>query len=126
MRLASRGVINNAAFYRPNDNLTRAEYLKIVIRSTGWIIPATGLSIPFNDVSENQWYAPYVSLALSKGMITSANMSFHPNSPITRAEATKIIVAALGVNVSQISTFTFTDLDHTSDLSKYVEMAKIL
>jgi hypothetical protein len=77
-------------------------------------------------VPENQWYAPYVSLALSKGMITSANRSFNPNSPITRAEATKIIVAALGVDVNQINTFTFTDLDQTSDLSKYVEMAKIL
>jgi hypothetical protein len=35
-KLVSRGIIDNALRYRPNDRLTRAEFLKIVINTAGW------------------------------------------------------------------------------------------
>lgn len=86
-------------------------------------IPET-TNLPFDDVATNIWYAPYVSLALSRGMITGANASFRPNAPITRAEATKILMTAPGVRINEPSVITFVDLDPTSDLTKYVEAAK--
>lgn len=82
------------------------------------------MNIPFDDVSTDIWYAPYVSLALSKGMITGANASFRPNDPITRAEATKILMTAPGKQIDEPSMITFVDLDPTSDLTKYIEAAK--
>ena len=33
VHLASRGIIDNAKLYRPDDGLTRAEFLKIIINS---------------------------------------------------------------------------------------------
>ncbi len=69
LKLVVRGIVDNVEFYRPDANLTRAEFLKIVINTTGWNVPTQNLYIPFNDVSLSAWYAPYVSLALSKGMI---------------------------------------------------------
>lgn len=69
IRLVTRGIIDNVISYQPDASLTRAEFLKIVINSTGWDLPTTtgtGLDIPFNDVSLTVWYAPYVSLARSK------------------------------------------------------------
>jgi len=93
-RLVTRGVIDNALYYNPNASLTRAEFLKIVILTTGWMIPATGLSTPFSDVPDNSWYERYTSLALSKGMIQSSSR-FRPNDPISRAEATKILTIVL-------------------------------
>lgn len=93
-RLVIRGIVNNVAYYRPDDNLTRAEFLKIALNTTGWSMTGQ-LDTLFNDVSMSDWYAPYVTLALSRGMITGANMSFRPNDPITRAEATKILIGAL-------------------------------
>lgn len=119
-----RGIVNNVEFYHPDASLTRAEFLKIVINSTGWNVPTANMYIPFNDVSANIWYAPYVSLALSKGMITGARSSFHPNDPITRAEAAKILMTAPGVTINEPSVITFVDLDRYSDLTKYVEAAK--
>lgn len=56
-------------------------------------------------------------------MISSANKNFRPNDTITRAEAMKILMVALGTKTDGIR-ITFTDLDASSDLAKYVEAAK--
>lgn len=66
LRLVTRGIIDNSNFYRGDDGLTRAEFLKIVIRTTGWELPLSNTSLPFKDIVMNGWYEPYVSLALSR------------------------------------------------------------
>lgn len=119
-RLALRWVIDNALYFNPDASLTRAEFLKIVILSTGWDIPSTSLNTPFNDVKENSWYQRYTSLALSKGMIRSA-ARFRPNDPISRAEATKILTIVLWVTVNEPTTMTFVDVSRNSTLVKYIE-----
>lgn len=123
IKLVIRGIVDNVAYYNPNTNLSRAEFLKIVINTTGWVVPTTNLNIPFNDVSTNTWYAKYVSLALSKGMIRS-DTRFRPNDSITRAEATKILMVTLWVNVMDPPiAMTFVDVNYNSDLAKYIETA---
>lgn len=126
IRLVVRGIINNVILYRPNDNLTRAEFLKIAIRTTGWTLPIVDLNIPFDDVRDNSWYAQYVSLALTKGMINGDANSFRPNYTITRAEATKIIMVALWVTISEPTALTFVDTNINSDLTKYIKAAAYL
>ena len=59
-------------------------------------------------------------------MITSSNVSFRPNYTITRAEATKILMVALGVTISEPTSMTFVDVNAASDLAKYIEGAKFL
>jgi hypothetical protein len=113
------------SFYHPDASLTRAEFLKIVINTTGWPVPTTGLNIPFNDVPANLWYAPYASLALSKGMIQSSTR-FRPNDPITRSEVSKILTTALGVVVTDPTTLTYSDVSSTMTLVKYIEAATSL
>lgn len=123
--VALRGIINNVAYYHPEGSLTRAEFLKIVINTTGWAVPTTGLDMPFYDVSTDVWYARYTSLALSKGMIQRSTM-FRPNDSVTRAEASKILIIALGVTVNEVSSMTYIDVSHTMTLAKYVEAVTFL
>ena len=92
--LVSRSIINNTTYYRPEDRLTRAEFLKIVINTAGWSVPSMNTTLPYNDVSLNSWYAKYTSFALAKGMIQTSSR-FRPNDTITRAEAMKILMIAL-------------------------------
>lgn len=119
-----RGIVDNIAYYRPDDSLTRAEFLKIVINSAGWDISTTNRQTGFDDVPEDIWYAPYISLALSREMITGANANFRPNDRITRAEATKSLITTSGLQAQEPSTTAFADLDMTSDLTKYIEAAR--
>lgn len=116
-------MVNNAEKYNPDNNLTRAEFLKIIMNAAGWKI-GTGTTAVFSDVPSDMWYAPYVSLALSKGMI-SPNTQFRPNDTISRAEAAKIIVKIFGVKTAPVKG-TFADMDVSSDLTQYAEVAKTL
>lgn len=125
IRLVARGVINNVEKYYPDNNLTRAEFLKIAMNAAGWKTSATGTTT-FRDVATNAWYAPYVSLALSKNIITNKNMDFRPNDPVSRAEAAKIMVGILGAETANTSTSSFADVNPYSDLAKYIEVAKTL
>ena len=87
-------------------------------------MPSLDRDIPFEDVPFSAWYAPYISLALSRGMITGTNRNFRPNDKISRAEAAKILMTAPGKNVNEPTTITFDDLDLTSNLTKYIEAAR--
>ena len=96
-----------------------------MINTTGWPVPTNGLNIPFSDVPTTLWYAPYVSLALSKGMIQSSTR-FRPNDTITRAEVSKILTVALGVVVTDPVTLTYSDVSRAMTLVQYVEAATSL
>ena len=122
--LVSRGVVTNTEKYNPDNNLTRAEFLKIAINAAGWEV-GTGTTAIFADVTTNVWYAPYVSLAVSRGIITNKSTNFRPNDTISRAEAAKIIVGIFGGNTANKKT-SFADVDDSSDLAKYIEVAKNL
>lgn len=98
--------------------------MKIAFNAAGIKTTATGTT-SFKDVASDSWYSPYVSLALSKGIVSDKNTNFRPNDSISRAEAAKIIVGIFGANVVNTET-TFTDVDATSDLAKYIETAKSL
>lgn len=123
-KLVTRGIIDNVEKYNPDNNLTRAEFLKIAFNTAGWETSATGTTV-FKDVASDVWYAPYVSLAVSKGIISSKSMNFRPNDTISRAEAAKIIVGIFGGNTAN-KKITFADVYGSSDLAKYIETAKDL
>jgi hypothetical protein len=119
--LALRGVVNNAQEYRPEGNLTRAEFLKIVGNSSGWKLGSTASS--FTDVKSTDWYASYVAYAVSKGIISSGS-KFRPNDTITRAEVAKILIGALGKTPSASKSSSFLDVSVTNSLFAFIQAAK--
>jgi hypothetical protein len=123
-RLMVRGVVNNSTEFKPDNNLTRAEFLKIVYNASGQEVSEIS-ETTFNDVSSTAWYAPYVSLALKQGVISAKNTNFRPNDTITRGEVAKILVGVFGVS-PQADAMSFFDVDSTSDLAKYIETTKSL
>ena len=125
IRLITRGIVLNTS-YQPDADITRAEFLKIVIGATGWDIPNPNSTLWFDDIEIRNWYTRYIGVAIDKWLITTANMSFRPNYSITRGEAAKILIQSLGVNISQPTSLSFVDTDMTSDLTKYIEAAKYL
>ncbi|MEK8017411.1 MAG: S-layer homology domain-containing protein, partial [Candidatus Parabeggiatoa sp.] len=76
----------------------RAELVVAVVRALEQgNTPEPLTTSPFNDVSINDWFAPYVQYAKDMGLIQGCdidNTLFCPSDSINRAAATKIIVAA--------------------------------
>lgn len=73
--------------YRPNDNITRAEFAKLIVSAFNIKAEKSG----FRDVATDSWYEPYVTVAAGAGIIQGYDGYFSPDSPITRQDAAVII-----------------------------------
>lgn len=78
--------------FKPNNPVTRAEALKIILKAAG-VELGTGAG-NFDDVdSVNDWFASYTAYAKEIGLIGGyTDGTFRGNQPITRAEVCKIVV----------------------------------
>ena len=104
--------------FGPNNNLLRAELVSILTKclKIQETIPENSNSKPFQDVEPTAWYASAIKSAKDLGWIEgNADGTFAPLAPITRAEATKIILLSKYQDKEiQNSIPSFTD---TPDLS---------
>ena len=103
------GIINGYGdTFLPENNITRAEFIKILCMSFG--ASASGES-EFEDVNANDWYAPYINAAYKMGIAQGSNGKFNPNVQITRQDAATLAVRfaeAHGMRFAE-SASTFSD-----------------
>ncbi len=85
----NKGWVEKADLFRPEDAITRAEFVKIVNRAFGFKTKAS--NEPFIDVQTNNWYYDDVRIAIKAGYITTAQNKFRPNDPISREEVAAIV-----------------------------------
>ena len=94
---------NSIDMFRPWDNMNRAEFVKTLVAAS-WISTDNVASAWFSDVT-NQWFAPFVNAAASKGIIdgpmSSKGNKFFPNDNISRAAAVKIALWAFSVDADK-------------------------
>ncbi len=74
--------------FKPNSNITRAEFIKIINRVFNFTSEAEE---GFSDVNKNDWFYSEVRKSVKAGYISIANKQFRPNDNITREEAAAII-----------------------------------
>ena len=83
---------------RPNNALTRAEALKIVLNASG--IKRSNYEHSFTDI-EDSWLDSYVGFAFFNNIISGTTFNtFSPNAPISRIELAKIIFHVLQLKES--------------------------
>lgn len=88
--------------FKPNRQITRAEFSKMVCLAKGWDLESSSTPPSFNDVGQNHWAFRYIETARNRGAIAGyPDGSFGPNKNITRAELCKIICLANNYNLSQ-------------------------
>ncbi|MDD2565884.1 MAG: S-layer homology domain-containing protein [Candidatus Gracilibacteria bacterium] len=87
-------IIDGKLSFRPNDSITRAESISILLNLANIPVDKTVSSTNFIDI-ENKWMNPYVfkaqTLGIINGQIIDGQLKFRPNDPITRAESSRII-----------------------------------
>lgn len=118
LNLVRLGIVNNAPKFRPDDSLTRAEFLKIALNAAEVEVADSVSDSKFSDVSADAWYAPYVAAALERGIVSGKSDKFRPDDRITRAEVAKILSGLLNEDVSDT-----TDSNAFSDVPKESEFA---
>ncbi len=85
--------------FKPNQAVTRAEAIKMTLTVLG--IPSAGLSADlslYTDISNSDWFAPYLRTALANGILpiaTQAEANFSASTLLERGEAAAYIWNAL-------------------------------
>ena len=101
----------------PNDNMTRAEWIKVITLVFG-LDPddAEGKDTDFLDVSEGDWYYNYVVTAEMNDITRTRDTGyyFNPNESITRADALVFAIRAAGLSDYDYDVeATFSDVDNS-------------
>jgi len=131
--LNSRGVINGNpdGSFRPNDNITRAEFVKMIAAALE--VEESADNTPFSDVSADSWYAPYVAAAYKWGIVNGdENGNFYPEARITRQDMVVMLYRASKAELDAANTeeIAFTDRDAISeyalDAVRYFSAKKIV
>jgi hypothetical protein len=111
--LASLGLVTSGGAFRPNDYMTRGEFVELVTRLVAYT-PGTS---SFSDVGEGDTYYKAIVTAAAKGWIDGfSDGTFRANGSLTRAQAVKILNKILGRagdngTASQMdSRYTFSDV----------------
>ncbi len=102
-KLTALGVINgyNDGSYKPLNDITRAEFAKIIVVATGNESNAKFLAgtSAYTDVKGSEWYAGYVAAAQTLGLVKGyTDGTFRPTNNITTQEVVTVLLRALGYN----------------------------
>lgn len=118
--MSNKGYVNgNNGMFRPNDSITRAEFVSMMVRILD--IESENANSSFIDVNSSDWFAPNVLAAVKNGMVKGyEDNTFRPHDPITRQEIGTIIGSILNENISdaQISEILSVYNDKIADWAK--------
>ena len=95
-KIAELGIVQGKTpeNYSPNDNISRAELIKIAINAFKYQIEEEiGEPLP-PDVTVNDWFAPYVRSAFENDLIFGFENGLSPNTAASRGMAVTILAKA--------------------------------
>ncbi|MHB8842006.1 MAG: S-layer homology domain-containing protein, partial [Candidatus Aquicultor sp.] len=83
--------------FRPDAQVTRAEFTKMLALAMGWKIEET-TTVPFLDVTPGSWMHSFIETGVSHGALDGyTDGTFKPNNLISREEVAKIIASAMNL-----------------------------
>lgn len=120
--------------FKPNQNVNRAEALKIITLATGVLTSAeiessipdpSTQEAPFSDTPFSEWYTKYLEAAKIRGIISGyEDNSFKPEQNINLAETLKILFQSYGdFDLESTGKNLYNDTPADAWFSKYTSYA---
>lgn len=105
--------------FNPNSNITREQFLKILI--DGFCISKQDTDISFEDVKSGAWYETYVKTGIAMGIVNGKSESaFGIGENITRQDACVMLLRAMVTAPDSEANINFAD---SSEISAYAKDA---
>ena len=118
--LVEKNIISKAENFRPEDNVTREEFLKLLLCAMK--ADVVNEKVVFADTAEGEWYYPYVATGLKMGIITGIDdETFGIGMPVKRqdmAVMAKRALSAAGKASVGMDISKYIDKDDISDYAK--------
>jgi len=103
---AENGIIDgDKDNFEPGRAVNRAEAVKVITLALE--VKSVDVTLPYTDVAESAWYAPYVRNAYGNCII-KGGANFNPAAPITRAAAVKVLVNSINPSCGETTAPTAT------------------
>ena len=107
--------------FRPNDNITREEFTKLVVMAFG--IPSAKNKAGFDDVAEENWAKDYINAAYENGIVNGISESkFGFGTNISRQDMALMVLRAAEKMGRTFETGEITSTD-ASDIADYAKEA---
>jgi hypothetical protein len=101
--------------FHPHAMITRAEVATVTAKLMGLSTPSVTVA-PFRDVPSSHWAASHIESVAADGYMSGyADGSFHPDTPITRAELASLLLKIRGVEALPLQGFQDTDHHWAND-----------
>ncbi len=114
--LAKKGIVKgNGTGYAPDNLMTRAESLAVIVRALG-LNENTEYKGILYDVSKDDWYAGVLQASYEAKIFTGIGYNFEPNKQVTREEFCNYVINAYISKTSKIPEKA--DLSAFSDTSE--------
>lgn len=113
--LCKRGIIDGRTEneFMPMENITREEFVKLIVLA---LELETGSGCEFSDVSDTEWYYPYICSAVKAGVVSGIGEGkFGTGNRITRQDMAVIVSLVLRDVSYGPKAVVFNDSDHISD-----------
>ncbi|HAA89909.1 MAG: N-acetylmuramoyl-L-alanine amidase [Thermoanaerobacterales bacterium 50_218] len=118
LRAAANGYLNGYpdGSFRPNDPVTRAEFVTLVNRAFG-LEQEKEQAIPFGDVRPGDWFYDQVRVALATGYVSGyPDGTFRPSKQVSRQEAATLLARLLALEENE--TLPFADCGEIADWAR--------
>lgn len=91
--------------FKPDDNVTRAEFASMAIRALGQEHTTVAQPVNFTDIASDFWAYDMIQRALYFELISCppAGQAFRPNDPVSHSEAVSVAVNALTTEVISVT-----------------------
>ena len=122
MTLSEKGVVsgNGNGEFAPNDNVTREQFLKMLLEAVG--TEYVNVENTFADVDNSAWYAKYVLNAKKIGIVNGvSDVEFGIGENITRQDMAVMInrvIEKFNIAVEEKATESFVDSAKVSDYAR--------
>ncbi len=106
--------------FKPDNNLTRAELMKILVLGAGYDPDANQYNNCFPDVGD-EWFARYICFAKEQGWVEGyEDGTFKPGNNVLKVEAIKMLLEIFNVRLSYLPESPFEDVGLDQWYSTYV------
>jgi hypothetical protein len=122
IEMATMGYIKGSnGSFRPNENITRAEFVSLISRIKGLDLNEENDS-DFKDIDDSAWYADSVAAVLKAGLVKGyPDNTFRPNAYITRQEIANVVGSLIETEMgpSKIDSVLSVYKDEITDWAKF-------
>lgn len=111
-------------FFKPSKTVNKVEAIKMMVKIYGYLVTADN-SISFVDIDLDQWYAPFIITASSKGLLEENGFIYGVNEEMNRGKMSETIYRAMLIEENGLTSFkdfkkddltkTFYDVDKVID-----------